>query len=315
MPPQFDAIGVGSCAVDHLALVDAYPQPDTKNRMQRMHVEGGGTVATALVTLARLGAKVSYLGKLGQTPLAQAALRGFAAEGVDTSHVIRTDPRAGPYFAFVLADQGAGQRTIWYTGQEVSHIAADEVPQAVIASTRAVLLEGYEPEAALQAAHWARQAGVLVELDIEDPTHDTAQELIALTDVLIVPETFALGFTGQRQAQAAATALHEIGPDIVVVTQGDRGAYCLQGEAEFHQPAFAVEPVDTTGCGDVFHGAFVFALLRDWPLHVVAEFATAVAALKTRSLGGRSGIPTCAEVEAFLADRGSAEISDVISAA
>ena len=314
MPPQFDAIGVGSCAVDHLALVDAYPQPDTKNRMQRMHVEGGGTVATALVTLARLGAKVSYLGKLGQTPLAQAALRGFAAEGVDTSHVIRTDPRAGPYFAFVLADQGAGQRTIWHTGQDVRHIAAEEVSQPLIASAKALLIEEYEPDAALQAARWARRAGVLVELDIEDPANDKAQDLIRLTDVLIVPEAFASGFTGHRQAQKAAAALKELGPDMVVVTQGDQGACCLRGDTVLQQPAFAVNAIDTTGCGDVFHGAFMFGLLRHWPLSAVAEFAAAVAALKSRSLGGRSGIPTRAEIAALLREQGSAEINRIMSA-
>ena len=314
MACDFDVIGVGSCAVDHIALVGAYPPPDTKNRIDRMHIEGGGPVATALVTLARLGSKVSYVGKLGDSPLAQEALKGLTDDGVDTSHVIRTDPSAGPHFAFVLADQAAGQRTIWYTDQGVRHIAAEEVPRALIASARVILLEEYEAAAALQAARLAREAGVLVELDIEDPAHDVAEDLIRLTDVLIVPEAFALSVTGRSEAQTAAEALKALGPDIVVVTRGDRGACCLQGDTALHQSAFSVDAIDTTGCGDVFHGAFVFGLLRAWPLRIVAEFAAAVAALKTRSLGGRSGIPTYSEVAALLRCQGSAEINDVMSA-
>jgi len=86
---RFDVIGLGSCAVDLLGIVPSFPKPDSKNKMVRFIQQGGGPVATALVTLARLGARVSFVGKLGDNEFSRFAIDEFIQEGVDTSGIRR----------------------------------------------------------------------------------------------------------------------------------------------------------------------------------------------------------------------------------
>lgn len=308
---SYDVVGIGACAVDYSGVIDSYPEPDTKNKIEQMHCQGGGPVATALVALARLGARVSYLGKLGDDALSQFAWQEFVKEGVDTGHIIK-ERDAGPYFAFIVADRTKGERTIWWTDQDVSHLKPEDISKKFITSAKFLHLDEYEMNAGLQAAVWAKEAGVRVVLDAETPDKEGMEEIIKLTDVLIIPDDFAFRFTGRRQVESAAEELFKLGPEIIAVTRGEEDCFCRTGEGEFYQPIFKVEVVDTTGCGDVFHGAFIYGLLRDWPLMAVVEFASAVSALKCRKLGGRSGIPNLREVRAFLLERGSSEIRKII---
>ncbi len=88
------------------------------------------------------------------------------------------------------------------------------------------------------------------------------------------------------------------------MTAGRAGAYAVAGDDAWHQPAFPVAVRDTTGAGDVFHGAYLFGVLQGWELRRTVAFAAAAAALKCRALGGRAGIPTLAETARFLVERG-----------
>jgi len=128
-------------------------------------------------------------------------------------------------------------------------------------------------------------------------------ELLASTDVLIGSAGFGRGFLGGDDPAEAAEAVRRAGCGVGIITAGEHGAY-VAGEGEsFHQPAFEVEVVDTTGAGDVFHGAFVVGLLEGSPLRRTCAFAAAAAALSCRALGGRAGLPTREQVLDFLAER------------
>jgi sugar/nucleoside kinase (ribokinase family) len=130
-------------------------------------------------------------------------------------------------------------------------------------------------------------------------------ELQALVDHLILPADFAAQLSGQADPRAAAQALWGTGRDLVAVTCGASGAWWIGRDAPDqpqHQPAFPVHVVDTTGCGDVFHGAYAAALTRGLPVEERMCYAAAAAALKATKPGGQAGIPTRAEVEAFLVD-------------
>ncbi len=303
-PPAFDVIGVGACAVDYMGIVSRFPQPDTKNRMKEFIRQGGGPASTGLVALSRLGATVSYLGKLGDDELSRFALDAFLEDGVDISHVVK-EKGASPAFAFIITDEATGERTILWTDESVSLLRPDEMDGEFIASAKFLLLDEYGAQAALEAARLARQGKGQTVLDAENPDNREIEQLVRLTDVLIVPEEFALGFSGKKNVESAAEALLRFGPRIAVVTSGAKGAFCKTVDETFHQPAFQVKAVDTTGCGDVFHGGFIYGLLRDWPLKTVTEFASAVSALKCRALGGRTAAPTMDEMKEFLLERGS----------
>jgi len=308
MKKRFDVVGIGSCTVDFLGIVPSFPKPDTKNKMLTFIQQGGGPVATALVALARLGAKVSYVGKLGEDLFSQFALNEFLAEGVDTSAVIR-EKGAGPYLAFIIVDKETGERTIWWTDQMVSFLKEEELSKKTIASARILHLDEYNHLAtAVAAATFAKEAGVPVVLDAESPWKRDLLSLIELTDYLIVPEEFALGFSKKEDIERSAIFLLKHGPKTVVVTQGATGSLIKTEEKTFFQPAFQVPVVDTTGCGDVFHGGFIYGLLKGWPVEIAAEFASAVAGLKCGKLGGRAGCPSFLQVKDFLLARGSERI-------
>ena len=154
-------------------------------------------------------------------------------------------------------------------------------------------------EANLTAARWAREAGITVVLDA-DVVKPHIPELLELTDYIVASERFAREFTGETDVKRAAGRLLRDGVTAVVVTAGDQGSFCASREIEFHCPAFQVKVVDTTGAGDVFHGAFDFGLLRGWDLQRTIRFASAVAAMTCRHPGGRAGIPALGEALAFL---------------
>jgi sugar/nucleoside kinase (ribokinase family) len=123
-------------------------------------------------------------------------------------------------------------------------------------------------------------------------------------DILICGSGFGASLTGRSDIWDAGKAMLDRGPSIVVQTEGEDGSYTTTAGASFHTPAFKVDVIDTTGAGDVFHGAYLVGMLHGWNLEAVATFATAVSAIECTKLGGRAGIPGYADVMAFLAERG-----------
>jgi sugar/nucleoside kinase (ribokinase family) len=132
------------------------------------------------------------------------------------------------------------------------------------------------------------------------------RELVPVTDICIVARDFAEHYTQTEDMWEAGQQLLAEGPDLVGITDGTRGSWIFpQGESPFHQAAFLLPAVvDTTGCGDSYHGAFLFGLLRGLGLRQSAALASAVAALNTQHLGGRRGLPSYGQATAFLDEVG-----------
>jgi sulfofructose kinase len=295
---RVDVVGLGAATVDYLGLVPHFPEPDDKMAMREFARQGGGLVATALVTLARLGATTRYVGKLGEDDFSRFIREEFEREGVATDALVLRPDVCGR-FSFILVEEGTGQRTILHSGHGPAQLAPEELSREAILSGRALLVDTSDPAGALTAAGWARAAGHPVVLD-GDKYSPEAHDLAAAVDTAIVSQGYAAAYTGHTDPAAAAGALAEAIPGVVIVTAGRAGAFAVAGSDRFHQPAFSVPVKDTTGAGDVFHGAFLYALLQDWDLRRCVTFAAAVAALKCRALGGRAGIPTLPEALAFL---------------
>lgn len=292
--------GVGTAVVDYIGVVDEYPGPDSQIELQTFSKQTGGNVATAMVTLARLGAHASFLGKFGDDELGKLVQSDLTANRVDLSgSLVQAGGTMG--FAFIIVEAGTGRRTILWTGEGKSHLAPEEVDREIILSSRYLHLDHYSMDAAIAAARIAREGNVQVVLDAE-ALHDGIEDLLPLVDVLITCAQFAHDYTGIDECDAAINALFDkTVAHTVAITAGEQGSYCRTATDTHRQQAFPVEVVDTTGCGDVYHGAFIFGLMQEWPLARIAEFASAAAALNCRGLGGQSAIPDLAEVEAFLA--------------
>jgi ribokinase len=294
-----DVIGVGLSAIDYLGIVDEYPPPaDKKIRMPQFTRQGGGPVATALVALSRLGARTAFVGKMGDDESGKLMKSQLAEEDVDVSQIVM-EPGASSQPAFIIVDQATGRRTIFWSEANVSPLRACEMDREFITSARILHLDGLQMEAGLAAAQWARDANITVVLD-GDTMRDGIDELVGLTDVLITSQNFAGQFTGENDLEAAIHKMRSLGPEIVGITLGDDGCILSWETNLLRKPTYKVDVVDTTGAGDVFHGAFIYGLLQEWSLEKTAEFANAVAAMKCRKLGGRAGIPTLDEANAFL---------------
>ncbi len=302
---KYDVVGIGCCAVDYLGVVARMPSKlDAKIWMDEFAKQGGGLAATALVAAARLGAKAHFVGKVGDDDFGRFIANELKRENVACDDMIYIKGMSAR-FAFCVSDRSTGARTIFVTPHtQVPYLKAGEIKRQQIAEARYLLVDGYEMDAGIRAAEIARREGVPVVIDAEkiDPK---MRKLVALSDVIIASEDHAEWHTGRRGHVAQARALfarqRKIDPNkVVVVTAGTRGSYTVTKSGEFHTPAFKVNVVDTTGCGDVYHGAYIYGLLRGWGLECTAEFASAVAALKCRALGGRAGIPTLRETEQFL---------------
>ncbi|MCP4514300.1 MAG: carbohydrate kinase family protein, partial [Delftia sp.] len=252
--------------------------------------------------LARLGARVAMLDVVGDDWRGELILDEFRREGVCTEH-IRQAEGCGSALACVLARQGDGARSIVYHPGTTPELLPSDVPRAAVQSARFLHVNGRHWGACRQAAAWAREAGALVSFDGGAHRYrPQLRELVPLVDVCIVARDFARRYTGETDVAQAAAGLLEQGPGLVVITDGARGSWTYSREGEsFHQPAYLLpDVVDTTGCGDSFHGAFLFGLLRGMTLKETASLASAVAALNSQRLGGRGGLPSLEQAQEFI---------------
>ena len=286
----YDVVGLGCACLDFLGIVPRLPAGDEQIWMSDSTQQGGGMVSTALVTLSRLGASTAFVGKIGNDMAGRFVKEEFDLYGVDATHLGIAPGESTP-ISMILVDAPTGERTIMAGGTTVA-LPAAEVPAELVSSAKYLHLDNTNRRAALTAARLARDSGVPVVLDADtvSPPEDL-EDLLHLTDYLIASRVFSKALTGQADPSEAAKALSSYGPAVTVVTLGEEGSHTLAGGRSFHTPAFPVGVVDTTGAGDVYHGAFIFGLLQAWEVEKTAEFASAVAAMSCTRLGGRSGIP------------------------
>lgn len=300
MNVRWDILGLGVAAVDDLLYVERFPRPNTKTPIQAQERQGGGLTGTALVAAARLGVRTAYLAILGDDPLSRFVLEGLEREGVDCSPVLH-HPDARPVYAVVIVDRSSGERTIFYTTEGYMPVPPEKIDEQLIGQCRVLFVDYTAGEGGLYATMLAHRYGVPVVADIERERAPAMAELIPQVDHLIVDVETAARMTGETQPPSMVCALARQKRACSVVTAGEKGCWYAEWDGEVHHfPAYRVEVVDTTGCGDVFHGAYAACIARGEPVARAIQVASATAALKATRPGGRSGIPNWPTVEAFL---------------
>jgi sugar/nucleoside kinase (ribokinase family) len=297
----FVVAGLGLNSIDLLAVVAEYPESITKQRLQRFARLPGGQIATALTACARLGWSATYVGSFGSDDLGELSRRSLTDAGVDISGS-RTVSGATNQFAIVLVDARSGDRTVLWDRHPALKIEPTDVPRAVVTSARILLVDCHETAAAAAAAKHARGAGIPTVVDVEK-VRPGIGDLLQHIDAVIAAEAFPQELTGYEDLGRALEALQrEFGAPLVAVTLGDRGSLARCGGREIRTRAFPVACVDTTGAGDAFRGGFAAAVLRapDGDVEDALIYANAVAALNSRGLGARGGLPTPQEVDQLL---------------
>lgn len=304
LPPEreFDAVGFGLNAVDHLIVVPAYPAFDTKTRFDAHVQAAGGQTATAMVALRRLGLRTAYAGRFGSDSEGRFGLGTLVAEGVDTEFAEVVEG-ARNQIAFIVIDAQTGERTILWQRDARLAYAPEDAPEELAARGRVLHLDAHDPPACARLARAARASGTIVSADI-DNIYEGLPELLPLIDVLISSSEFPRRLTGIADERAALAELKtRLHPQAVVgMTLGVRGALVYHEGRFVESDAFAVPGGcrDTTGAGDAFHAGFLYALLQGETLESCLTHGAAVAALKCRDLGARAALPNAHELNQFL---------------
>lgn len=298
---EFDCVGFGLNAVDHLVVVPAYPAFDTKTRLVDHAQAAGGQTASAMVGLRRLGMRTAYAGRFGSDREGKFGLASVADEGVDVRHV-EVIEGARTQIAFIIVDARSGERTvIWDRDDRLAYTSA-EVPPGFGGLGRVVHLDAHDPPACARVARDAHDAGTVVSADI-DNIYPGLPELLPLIDVLISSKEFPRRLTGiddERKALLEIKARYNC--QIVGMTLGLRGALVYYDGIFIETPALQVPGGcrDTTGAGDAFHAGFIYGMLTDADVETSLKLGCATAALKCRALGARQSLPTKDELDNYL---------------
>ena len=301
-----EVIGLGISNVDVVLRLEQMPTWEDPGRLSGFALANGGPAGTACAVAAMFGVRTGFIDTIGKDEMAMRKQRELEQVGVDLSHMVKRD---GPedHVVIVYVNEKTGERCFSSLRGFVSQpIRPEELDRDYLISAQYLHLDCNHVEAALRAARWMHEAGKKVVLDgskTNRPIPEPRQELVAETDILICSSGFGTMLTGHKDLWKVGRSILDRGPGIVVQTEGEDGSYTVSADEEFHTPAFEVDVVDTTGAGDVFHGAYLVGLVQGWDPRRTATFASAVSAIQCTVLGNRNGIPSMEEVEAFLLER------------
>ncbi|MBQ7651573.1 MAG: hypothetical protein IJS15_11475, partial [Victivallales bacterium] len=249
---------------------------------------------------AHLGMEASFIGVVGDDDAGKCIVRELEAERIDTSAMkIRRGENSS--IAYCWVDKGTGKRSIAWSHGSGAELGEDEIDFGLIRTAAILHLDGHNPKGALAAAKEARRCGIPVSLDA-GTMRDGIAEILPYVTILIASESFARRFSGERKLENALLRLKEAGAEVAGITMGKEGSMALDNGRIIRCPAFRIDAVDTTGAGDVFHGAFCVRYLETHDIQESMKFASAVSALKCLQFGGRTGIPDRRKVDEFLND-------------
>jgi sulfofructose kinase len=297
---QVDVAGLGLNATDTVIRVREFPALGGKEKLLSSTLQAGGQVATALVTCQRLGLRTRYIGKVGDDIAGRFQLASLRREGVDTRYT-RVSRHTPNQIGVIIVDQKTGERTVFWARDPKLAVSPRELSPKAVCTARVLHLDGCDVEACCEAARWAKAAGIPVVADL-DTVYKRVEKLFPLVDYLIASANFLPALTGDDDPfRVLENMSREFRVPAPGMTLGRDGALLYANRHFHYSPAFVVETVDTTGAGDVFHGAFVYGLLEGWDVDRILDFSNAMAALNCTRLGARGGIGTRAAAEKLMA--------------
>ncbi|MBZ5620921.1 MAG: ribokinase [Acidobacteriia bacterium] len=297
--PEFDVVGVGLNATDTLLIVPHFPAYAGKVPFQEEILSPGGQVASALVACARLGLRTKYIGAIGDDERGRIQLESLLGTGINLDHVqhCRNCPNQS---AYIIIDRSTGERTVLWRHDDCLRIDPERIAPEQIAGARLLHIDGFDTRAAARAAEIARSHGIPVTVDV-DTIYQGFDRVLPNVDYLVASSEFPTAWTGVNDPfEALQTIQNKYGMKVAAMTLGPHGALAREDGRFHYSPAFVVNCVDTTGAGDVFHGAFCYAVLQDMPMRDALEFSNAMAALNCTAIGARGGVRGLQEIRVLM---------------
>ena len=312
-----DIVGIGASTLDRFIVVDHFPTGREVQQAISSTTDGGGPVATALATAGKYGSRTVMIDRIGDDMVGRYILEDFHKYNVNTEG-IQVDAEAKSGTATILVKQKTGERAVFFERSTASDPEFLDNYQGLIENASIVHINGRHRHLMRTAIDIARQSGTIISLDGGAQRYDDDMRPITeLSHVVIVARDYAEKYTGSTNLEEACCIIHDRGALIAGVTDGANGSYFVwpDGTAYRCQPFPQASVVDTTGAGDSFHGAFLSKLavsirqenalygefikpidilqsLDHKQLESDAIFASAVSALNTQGIGGRSALPS-----------------------
>ncbi len=290
---QFQVVALGQNSVDLICYLPRFPRHNSKLRIDSFDRSGGGPAATAAALCARYGLRTRYVGRVGDDELGRFSMRSLAAEPIDLS-CVDTVPGAETQSAFILVDRTNGERTVLWNRDPRLDYKPGELRRALIVAGQVLHLDGADQSAAIEAARWARQEGMIVALDI-DALRSRTDELLRLVDFAVASEDFLTQLAAGRSWRSGLERLAGL-TRVAISPKGERGC-CIFLDGEIVEvPGFSVKAFDTTAAQAVFGGALCFALFQGWSVWRSLRFCNAAAALFGKAKGEQRGVPALENV-------------------
>jgi len=302
---QIEILGLGCIAVDDLLYVSKYPPTDSKIQVSHRQRRCGGLTAVALIAAAQLGARCAYGGALGDDELSRYCIRELERAGIALDWMFRV-AAARPVHSTIVVDESDAARTIFYSTSGIVALPAGWPDRPELTGLKVLLVDHFSVEAQTRAATLARENGIAVVADLERDDVAGFEKLLNLCDHLILSWDFCRRLTGCEDPQRAIAALWQTDRATVAVTCGRDGAFFVTRGANGcstpvqHMKAYKVDAVDTTGCGDVFHGAYAAGLASGRDIVESLRTASAAAALKATADYQHQEVLTMKKVLAFV---------------
>ncbi len=290
-----DVVGVGINATDTIIRLPRFPTLDSKVEIISSQMMPGGQVASAIVACSRWGLRARYVGKIGGDAAAQLQIDEMEKEGVDARWI--TASGCDSQSAYILVDESSGERTVLWKRNSSITLRPSDLKREWIWDARILLIDGHDTEASTTAAGWAKQEGLEVVGDF-DNRYPGVEAVLELTDFPITSKDFPERLTGEKDLLKSLPAIfRRFKCRLMAATLGRLGVLAWDGARFILCPGFRVDAIDTTGAGDIFHGAFVYGLAHRKPMEEILEFACAAAALNCMAQGARGNIAPLAEIE------------------
>jgi sulfofructose kinase len=296
---RFDVVGVGLNATDTLILLPHFPAYAGKIAFDEEILSPGGQVASAMVTCARLGLRVKYIGSVGDDERGRVQMASLRETGINLDDV---EVRQGcpNQTAYILIDRSTGERTVLWRRDDCLRLAPSSITAEKITCARLLHIDGHDTPAVERAASLARANSIPVTVDVDSIYHGF-ERVLPLVDYLIASSEFPTQWTNERDPFKALELMqNEYGIRVAAMTLGAHGALARFEGRFVYSPAFVVNCVDTTGAGDVFHGAFCYSVLQGMSLRDSLDFSNAMAALNCTAIGARGGIRGTAEARELI---------------
>ena len=296
---SFDVIVSGLLVVDILTEIPSKITQGTKHEVSKIIVQGGAPAGNAACVMAQLGLNTAFVGYKADNTLSMIANQELNKCNVNTSLLIEKE-NFQPAIAVVEVHPDNGDRTVFYSLNNYSALSIEDINEDWVKNCRLLLVDGYDVVGNLELLKIAKKHHIPTVLDIEAGDVEVLKQMIALGSHIILPLEGAQLISKKVTVEDCLVELTKLTDGQLVITDGANGSWGLENGKSVHQPAFPTKVVDTTGCGDAFHGAYAVALLENKNLKERMQFASAYASIIATHFGGRSYFPSKEEVEKII---------------